>query len=102
MKTIKINGTEYNFKYSIRALFLFEQIAGKQFEVKSLLDQYLFLYCIILASNKDNFIEWDEFIDAIDNDQNIYFELTKLVDENDKKNDLFDKDETKKKKTVKK
>ena len=30
-----------------------EQITGKPFEIKTLLDNYLFFYCMILANNKD-------------------------------------------------
>ena len=32
MNTITINNTEYKVKYTIRALFIFEQITGKAFE----------------------------------------------------------------------
>ena len=53
MKTITINNTEYEIRYTIRALFIFEQIKGEAFQIRTTLDNYLFLYSMILASNKD-------------------------------------------------
>ena len=52
MEAITINNKEYKVKYTIRALFAFEQITGKPFELKTVLDNYLFLYCILLANNE--------------------------------------------------
>ena len=42
MNTIKINGEEYVIKYTIRALFMWEQITGKPFKINTLLDNYIF------------------------------------------------------------
>ena len=36
MNTIKINGIDYKIKYTIRALFIFEQITGKAFKIETL------------------------------------------------------------------
>lgn len=101
MKTLKIKEKEYNFKYSIRALFLFEQITHKSFELKNLLDQYLFFYCLLLSSNEDDFLTWDEFIDALDNDPSLFESLTELLMETHKKEELFIKEEEDSKKKKK-
>ena len=90
---ITINNKEYKVKYTIRALFIFEQIAGKSFEVKSLLDQYLFFYSMILANNSENPLSWDDFIDAIDNDKTLTEQLNKLVSEYQEKDNLFEDNE---------
>lgn len=42
MKTITINNTEYEIRYTIRALFIFEQIKGEAFQIRTTLDNYLF------------------------------------------------------------
>ena len=68
---ITINNKEYTVKYTNRALFVFEQITGKPFGIKTLLDNYLFFYSMILANKPDNPIDWDEFIDVLDNDKNL-------------------------------
>ena len=98
MKTIKINGKEYNIKYTIRALFIFEQITKRPFSIKTLLDNYIFFYSMILANNKDNILDWDEFIDALDSDSSLLQELTAINEEALKKDELFDDDSKEEKK----
>lgn len=92
MKTIKINGKDYNIKYTIRALFIFEQITKRPFSIKTLLDNYIFFYSMLLANNKDNILDWDEFIDALDSDSSLLQELTAINEEALKKDELFDDD----------
>lgn len=88
---ITINGNQYKVKYTIRALFIFEQITGKAFEIKTLLDNYVFFYSMLLANNPDKILDWDEFIDALDNDKELIAQLTKLVDDYQKKDSIFEK-----------
>ena len=86
---IKINNKEYTVKYTIRALFIFEQITGKPFGIETLLDNYLFFYSMILANNPDNPLDWDEFIDALDNDKDLLAQLSKTVDDYQKQDNIF-------------
>ena len=103
VRTIKINGKEYKVKYTIRALFMFEQICNKAFSIKTLLDNYVFFYCIILANNQDNILDWNEYIEALDNDATLYESLNQLVNDSVKINALTSNDEEKgDKKKVKK
>ena len=99
MNTITINNTEYKVKYTIRALFIFEQITGKAFEIKTLLDNYIFFYSMILANNPDNILDWNVFIDALDSDPSIFQQLKQLVKNEQKKQlSLCDNSEEEKKK----
>lgn len=93
MEKIEINGKEYNLKYTIRSLFLFEQITKKSFKIETLLDNYVFFFCLILANNKDNPIDWDEFIQAMDDDPTLFQRIGEIVAKQQKKNELFDGDE---------
>ena len=61
-----IKGKEVKLKYSLRSLFAFEQMTNKAFEVKTLLDEYVFLYCMII-SNNDIQLTFSEFIDEAEN-----------------------------------
>lgn len=90
MKEITLNNKVYKVKYTIRALFIFEQITGKSFKLETLLDNYVFYYSIILANNPDNVIDWDEFIDALDNDPKILEEFGKVLSDEEKKDKLFE------------
>lgn len=86
---ITINGQEYNVRYTLRALFIFEQITNKPFKIETLLDNYIFFYSIILASNKDKVLDWDEFIDELDKNPKLYTEITNVINEQQKKDNIF-------------
>lgn len=90
--TIKIKGKNYKFKYTIRALFMFEQITGKPFKVENLLDNYIFFYSILLASNreKENIISWDEFLDTLDENPTLFADISKMIEDETKKDEIFD------------
>lgn len=85
---ITINEKQYKIKYTLRALFIFEQITGKPFNIGTLLDNYIFFYSIILANN-DDALTWDEFIDALDNDPSILTQISKAVEEAQQKEKMF-------------
>lgn len=91
---ITINNKDYKVKYTLRALFIFEQITKKTFEVKTLLDNYVFFYSLILANNPDDILEWNDFIDALDNDPKIFKQINDLVNSSMKVEDLIGGDET--------
>lgn len=95
MDTIKIGENTYNLKYTIRSLFLFEQITKKSFKIETLLDNYVFFYCLLLANNKDNVIDWDDFIDALDQDPTLFQRMSEIIAKQQKKNDLFADDDEK-------
>lgn len=101
MKTIKINGVDYKIKYTIRALFIFEQITGKAFKIENLLDNYIFFYSMILANNPDNTLDWDDFLNCIDDNPNLFQEMNDIVNDEEKKSKVFDKKEGKAKTTKK-
>lgn len=94
MKTVNINGKDYQIKQTVRALFLWEQIAGKQFEINTTLDNYLYYFCLILANNKDCELDWDAFLDAIDDDPTIIVEMTKALADLAKLEKMFESNET--------
>lgn len=88
--TVIINGKEYAVKYTVRALFIFEQITGKPFKIETLLDNYIFFYSMLLASNKDNVLQWDDFIDALDADRTLFQNLNDIVAEQEKARQVFE------------
>lgn len=91
--TLTINDKDYKVKYTIRALFIFEQITGKPFEMKTLLDNYVLFYSMILANNPDDILSWDDFIEALDNDKKLIEQLNGVLIEQDKKNSIFQVEE---------
>lgn len=93
MEKITIKGTDYKLKYTIRAMFIYEQITGKPFGISTLLDNYIFFYSLILANNPDNVLDWDDFIEAIDNDKELIEQLNQIVTNFQKKDELFNTEE---------
>lgn len=65
---VTINGANYKIKYTLRALFIFEQITGKSFNVESSMEQFLFYYAILLANNPGMKMSFEDFIDACEPD----------------------------------
>ena len=77
--TIEFNGKKYEVKlFSYRALFTFEELAGKPFsEASTLRDNILYLYCL-LSSNQDFTYSFDEFLDILEDNPDA---LNKLSEE---------------------
>lgn len=86
---ITIKEKQYKVKYTIRALFIYEQITGKPFNIVTLFDNYLFFYCLILANNPDNVLDFNDYLDAIDSDKELYTELSKVVESYQKQDELI-------------
>lgn len=87
--SIKINGKDYKVKNTLRAMFIFEKIANKQFKIETLLDNYIYLYSILLANNSDNILDWNEFINALDDDNSIYEQLNDILIKGSKVDELL-------------
>lgn len=84
---ITINNKQYKLKYTFRAMMLFEQITKKIFSIESLSDELVFFYSIILANNPDEPMNFDQFLDAIDNDPDLLVQFQNfLIEENNKRN----------------
>ena len=98
MKTITINNKEYKFKMGLRPLFIYERITQKPFKIESLLDNYVLFYSALLANNLDDCLSWDEFIDALDENPNLYNQIQDILNEEQKRNEIFDVKDTDEKK----
>lgn len=90
---ITINKKKYEIKYTIRAIFLFEQITKAAFELKTITDSYIFFYCMLLANNPDNILDWDDFVDALDNDKTLYDKLNQVMLKQQNTEKMFADDE---------
>jgi hypothetical protein len=100
---ITINNTEYQLKYTVRALFIFEKISNKMFEGKTLTELYLLFYSILLANNNIDFT-FDDLINYCDEDLTLFTQFNAwLMDEFKVQNQFTEeKEDVKKKKKGKK
>lgn len=76
---ITVKGKEIELKQSIRALMIYENISGKTFEPKGLSDVISYMYCVVVASSGDYSLTFDEFIDEIDNNNDIVTKFTEWL-----------------------
>ena len=76
---MKILDKDFTPKYGLRAMFAFEEIAGKAFEVNTLIDTYVFCYACLI-SNKDNpSLDFNEFIDYCDGHPEVIEEFNEFM-----------------------
>lgn len=89
--TITIKGREIELKYSIRALLIFENITGESFKGDTLEQMVTLFYSIVLSSTKDFTINFDEFLDEIDNNPELLKQYTEWLLDMNKVQDLIKK-----------
>lgn len=65
---VRIKELEVELRYSMRSLFQYENITGASFNPKTLQDFCTFFYCVVMSSNRDLDLTFDEFIDFLDED----------------------------------
>ena len=94
---MEILGKKYEFKYSLRSMFVWEEITGKPFEVKTLLDTYILAYACIVVNTDNPPLNFNEFLDACDENPGIIEEFNKFMADEMKKRELLKKKVTKKK-----
>lgn len=86
---ITIKGKEYKFKFTLRAMMIFEQITKRTFSINSITDEYLYLYCLLIANNPQESLTFDDLIDAMDEDITIMEQFKQALETHSKQNSLF-------------
>ena len=99
---MEILGKNYEFKYSLRSMFVFEEITGKPFEVKTLLDTQILGYACIIANQDNPSLDFNEFIDYADGHPEVIEAFNKFMSDEMNKREMLKKKVTKKKKTQEK
>lgn len=79
--TVDIAGKSCTMAYGLRALFLWEQCAGRRFEIKTLTDTYLLYWCCLLMADP-TFMDGDfaAFIEAVDADPGLGQRLSEAME----------------------
>jgi hypothetical protein len=86
---MEINGYNYELVYGLRPMFIFEEMAGKPFEIKTLLDTYIFCYSCIIANKNNPKIEFNDFIDYCDEHPEVIEDFNKFMQKELEKRELF-------------
>lgn len=86
---LTINNQDVKLKQSYRGIVFYEQMAGKSFNPVTTFDMLLYFYAIILGSNKDVNITFDEFMDWIDENPEMPLHFANwLIEEGKRTNDF--------------
>lgn len=64
--TITLKGVEYNLKPGMKAIIIFETITDAPFGIKKSKDVLVYIYASILAGTKDTKLDFEEMLDAFD------------------------------------
>lgn len=76
---IKIADNEYILKYTLRGLFVYEQITGTTFSPDKLLNEYTLFYSILLANNAGFHMTFDDFINACEENAHLFLTFRKWL-----------------------
>jgi hypothetical protein len=94
---MKITGIEYNLKYTLRSLVVYEELTGAPFEPGLLKNEIILYYAVLIANNPGKELTFEQFFKAID-DENLLPALrewllsqTKKLNPDDDKPDEGDK-----------
>ena len=90
MKEIAFKNKKYKIKYTLRALFIFEQITGKSFKIENLLDNYILYYSLLIANNPNDVLDWNDFIDELDENPQLIQEFAEVITNQEKKDQIFE------------
>lgn len=82
---IQINGNEIEVKQTFRAHIIYEQITGQTFSPKNVTDIITFFYSSVMASNTDLTLDFNDFIDWLDENPNTLTDFISFLTENDKR-----------------
>lgn len=94
---VTIKEKEITLKSSFRALIAYEQITNHTFNPSTITDMILYFYCVIISSKE--FVEpmtFDEFMDYLDEHQDLLNTFTTWLTESSKQNQIFEGKEEKK------
>lgn len=86
---ININDKSYEFKYSLRACFVWEEITGRPFEVKTLMDTYILAYACIVANPDNPSLEFSDFVDYCDIYPEVMDEFNNYLNEEMKRREVL-------------
>ena len=94
---IQIKNQEIELKNKMRSLLIYEQITNKTFNPQTVTDMILYFYSVILACKPDIDLTFNELMDIIDDEPELFTSFQEWLVNEGKKNNIFE-DNTKKKK----
>ena len=98
---LKINEKEYKVNTGLKAMFIWESMNDKPFKIETMFDQFVYLYCSILAGNNEDELQFEDFIEYCEEHQEIMGEFLEILNKKIKLKDTLSGSDGKKKGTKK-
>jgi hypothetical protein len=76
---IQVNDRKITLKKTFRSYIIFESATGKPFAPKTLTDTIMYFYCVVIASDSEIELSFDEFVDWLDNAPTALQEFTEWL-----------------------
>lgn len=73
---ITINEKEITLKKSFRSVIMYEAAMGKSFNPQTISETIMYFFCVVLASDQDAEITFDEFLNWLDDNPTAIKEFT--------------------------
>ncbi len=83
---LEIKGKEIELRYGFRALMIYEKITNQTFAPTGLTDILIFMYSVILGSDRNITLSFDDFLDEVDQQPEVVSEFSVWLTENIQKN----------------
>ena len=77
--TITINNKEVTLKKSFRSYIIYESATVKPFAPNTLTDSILFFYCVVISSNSELDVTFDDFLTWLDENNTALAEFTEWL-----------------------
>lgn len=98
---ITINEKNITLKNTMRSYIIFESITNKTFSPRTVTDLITYFYSVVLASDTDLQLQYDDFIDWLDNNPAVLNDFSEWINQINDINSQYNKQGTKKKTTKK-
>lgn len=90
--TIKYKEKDITLKNTFRAMMMYENINGSTYLGGGITEAITYFYCVVVASSKDYEIEFDEFVEYLDENPDKLTEFSKWIMEVSKNQNQLKKD----------
>lgn len=78
---INYKGKEITLKCGLKAMLMYENVTGGSSTPSNLTDVITFFYCIVVASSKDYSIQFEDFVDWVDENPDTMEEFSKWMND---------------------
>lgn len=95
---MEILGKEYNLKFGLRSMFIFETITGNVFNIKTLFDEYVYFYSCLMSDMNNPPLDFDAFIEYCDEHPELLKDFDDALLKESKRKELLSTDKKKAKK----